>query len=38
VVTTIEPAGVFWEAEDYHQKYMERVSIRSWVSNLFRRK
>lgn len=38
VATAIEPAQTFWEAEDYHQKYMERMSIRSWLSNLIRRK
>ena len=25
VVTEVEPAGEFWEAEDYHQDYLERV-------------
>lgn len=24
VVTAIEPAGVFWRAEDYHQRYLEK--------------
>jgi peptide-methionine (S)-S-oxide reductase len=24
IATTIEPAGTFWEAEDYHQRYLER--------------
>lgn len=24
IVTRIEPAGVFWKAEDYHQKYLEK--------------
>ena len=38
IVTTIEPAPTFWEAEDYHQKYMERLDTRSWVSNLFGKK
>jgi peptide-methionine (S)-S-oxide reductase len=26
VVTAIEPAQTFWIAEDYHQKYVERLS------------
>lgn len=38
IVTTIQPAPTFWEAEDYHQKYMERLDVRSWVSNLFGKK
>lgn len=25
IVTTLEPATVFWPAEDYHQKYTERT-------------
>ncbi|MBI5906897.1 peptide-methionine (S)-S-oxide reductase MsrA [Candidatus Saccharibacteria bacterium] len=25
IVTTLEPAGTFWPAEDYHQKYTERT-------------
>lgn len=24
IVTEIKPAGVFWEAEEYHQKYLEK--------------
>jgi peptide-methionine (S)-S-oxide reductase len=24
IATTIEPAGPFWPAEDYHQRYLER--------------
>lgn len=35
IVTTIQPAPTFWEAEDYHQKYKERLDIRSWMSDLF---
>ena len=27
VVTEITPAGVFWRAEDYHQKYFEKRGI-----------
>ena len=38
IVTTIEPAPTFWEAEDYHQKYMERLDARSWISGLFGKK
>lgn len=25
IVTTLEPAGMFWPAEDYHQKYTEKT-------------
>lgn len=25
IVTTLEPAGTFWLAEDYHQKYTEKT-------------
>ncbi|MDB5160867.1 MAG: methionine sulfoxide reductase [Candidatus Saccharibacteria bacterium] len=25
IVTTLEPAGTFWAAEDYHQKFTERT-------------
>ncbi|HCP01769.1 MAG: peptide-methionine (S)-S-oxide reductase [Alphaproteobacteria bacterium] len=35
IITTIQPAPTFWEAEDYHQKYMERLDHRSWMSDLF---
>ncbi|HET6864101.1 MAG TPA: peptide-methionine (S)-S-oxide reductase MsrA [Candidatus Saccharimonadales bacterium] len=27
VVTTLEPAGHFWPAEDYHQKYVQKTGI-----------
>lgn len=27
IVTEIEPAGTFWEAEDYHQQYFEKQGI-----------
>ncbi|MBI2007684.1 peptide-methionine (S)-S-oxide reductase MsrA [Candidatus Saccharibacteria bacterium] len=27
IVTTLEPAGNFWPAEDYHQKYTERTGL-----------
>ena len=27
IVTTLEPAGKFWPAEQYHQKYTERTGI-----------
>lgn len=27
IVTTIEPAGTFWEAEDYHQQYFAKQGI-----------
>jgi len=29
VVTTIEPLNIFWTAEDYHQKYLERRGLAS---------
>lgn len=35
IVTMIQPAPTFWEAEDYHQKYKERLDYRSWMSDLF---
>ena len=38
IATTIEPAGTFWEGEDYHQKYFERMSRPSLLSGLFGRK
>ena len=25
IVTTLEPAGTFWSAEDYHQKFTQRT-------------
>jgi peptide-methionine (S)-S-oxide reductase len=31
VVTLIEPASTFWEAEDYHQRYLERRGLASCV-------
>jgi peptide-methionine (S)-S-oxide reductase len=24
IATTVEPAGTFWKAEEYHQKYLEK--------------
>lgn len=38
IVTAIEPAGAFWEAEDYHQNYIARMNRPSILSALFRRK
>lgn len=35
IVTTIQPAPTFWEAEDYHQQYKDRLDYRSWMSDLF---
>ncbi len=35
IVTSVEPAETFWEAEDYHQKYVERRSRPSVLSGLF---
>lgn len=37
IVTAIEPAGTFWEAEDYHQKYFERMNRPGILSSLFNR-
>lgn len=31
VVTLIEPAPTFWEAEDYHQRYLEKRGLASCV-------
>ncbi len=28
IVTEITPAGVFWRAEEYHQRYLERRNLR----------
>ena len=38
VVTAIEPAGKFWEGEDYHQKYLERMNRPGIFASLFGRK
>lgn len=38
IVTEIEPAGTFWEGEDYHQKYFERMNRPSVLSSLFGKK
>ena len=32
IATGIEPAGTFWEGEDYHQKYFERMNRPSILS------
>ncbi|MCC6598553.1 MAG: peptide-methionine (S)-S-oxide reductase MsrA [Alphaproteobacteria bacterium] len=29
IVTALEPAGTFWEAEDYHQQYYEKYEART---------
>ncbi|MBN1109799.1 MAG: peptide-methionine (S)-S-oxide reductase MsrA [Methanomassiliicoccales archaeon] len=29
IVTSIEPAGTFWRAEEYHQKYLQRKGLTS---------
>ncbi len=34
VVTLIEPAPVFWEAEDYHQRYLEKRGLASCTVTL----
>ena len=38
IVTAIEPAQKFWEGEDYHQKYFERMNQPGILSRLFGRK
>ncbi len=38
IATAIEPAGTFWEGEDYHQKYVERMNRPSILAGLFGRK
>lgn len=35
IVTTIEPAKRFWEGEDYHQKYFERMNRPGIIARLF---
>ncbi|MDQ6909633.1 MAG: peptide-methionine (S)-S-oxide reductase MsrA [Actinomycetota bacterium] len=36
IVTKVEPASEFWEAEDYHQQYLEKRGLASchWASTL----
>jgi peptide-methionine (S)-S-oxide reductase len=34
VVTVIEDAGAFWEAEDYHQQYLEKRGMTSCTARL----
>jgi peptide-methionine (S)-S-oxide reductase len=34
VVTSIEPAPPFWEAEDYHQRYLEKRGLASCTTAL----
>jgi peptide-methionine (S)-S-oxide reductase len=36
IVTQIKKASAFWEAEEYHQKYFQRQSKKSFVERLFR--
>lgn len=38
IVTAIEPAGTYWEGEDYHQKYFERMNRPSILASLFGKK
>jgi peptide-methionine (S)-S-oxide reductase len=38
IVTAIEPAGTFWEGEDYHQKYFERLNRPGIFAGLFGKK
>ena len=38
IATAIEPAGTFWEGEDYHQKYVERMNRPGILASLFGRK
>lgn len=33
IVTTLEPLGTFWEAEDYHQQYYEKYEKRTGRSH-----
>ncbi|MBT5571056.1 MAG: hypothetical protein HOJ90_07560 [Alphaproteobacteria bacterium] len=37
VATTVEPAPTFWEAEGYHQKYVERQRRPGLLASLFGR-
>ncbi|MGB0719116.1 MAG: peptide-methionine (S)-S-oxide reductase MsrA [Bdellovibrionales bacterium] len=34
IVTTLEPAATFWQAEDYHQQYFEKYKAKNGVDHI----
>jgi peptide-methionine (S)-S-oxide reductase len=34
IATTIEPAGTFWEGEDYHQQYYEKYEEKTGMPHI----